>query len=395
MSAAATTWWHHAASGPSRTWSPTRPRATREYAPSSRPGRCPRCSPLSWRSSGADRPSRWSRTCTGRTTRPSTRCRYLARRVTNLPVVLVATFRGSGLAGDHPLTRLLGTLLGDHVVRLPLEPLSVGCCPCPRWLQRRRGRRGASDHRGEPVLRHRGHRRRRRCGPHHGARRRPRQDRRVATRGQGAAAEALRDPGPRGTVARRVPHHGQRGTRAGRGVGRPAGGPRRPLLSPRAGPTGGGVLPHHHGAPRRPPRGPRRTPRGSRGVPGTTGPPRRLRRAGPGAGGDRSGGGRRGGAPGGPSPVRGDPPSGPGEPAHALRPAGSEALVGAKLLVVRREPVRGRVLVRGDRGGPGGPCRGPAGADGCASGARQGGDVRARAGGGAHGGAAVGRRVAE
>jgi DNA-binding SARP family transcriptional activator len=51
--------------------------------------------------------------------------RYLARRVTSVPVVLVATFRSGGLAGDHPLTRLLGTLLGEHVVRLPLESLSV------------------------------------------------------------------------------------------------------------------------------------------------------------------------------------------------------------------------------------------------------------------------------
>ena len=51
--------------------------------------------------------------------------RYLARRVTNSPVVLVATFRDRGLAGDHPLTRLLGTLLGEHVVRLPLESLTV------------------------------------------------------------------------------------------------------------------------------------------------------------------------------------------------------------------------------------------------------------------------------
>ena len=51
--------------------------------------------------------------------------RYLTRRVTNVPVVLVATLRSGGLAGDHPLTRLLGTLLGEHVVRLPLEPLSV------------------------------------------------------------------------------------------------------------------------------------------------------------------------------------------------------------------------------------------------------------------------------
>jgi hypothetical protein len=51
--------------------------------------------------------------------------RYLARRVTNVPVVLVATFRDSGLAGDHPLTRLLGTLLGEQVVRLPLASLSM------------------------------------------------------------------------------------------------------------------------------------------------------------------------------------------------------------------------------------------------------------------------------
>jgi len=51
--------------------------------------------------------------------------RYLARRLANLPVVLVTTFRSSGLADDHPLTRLLGSLLGENVVRLPLESLSV------------------------------------------------------------------------------------------------------------------------------------------------------------------------------------------------------------------------------------------------------------------------------
>jgi DNA-binding SARP family transcriptional activator len=51
--------------------------------------------------------------------------RYLARRVSTVPVVLVATFRSNGLAADHPLTQLLGQLLGDHVVRLSLEPLSV------------------------------------------------------------------------------------------------------------------------------------------------------------------------------------------------------------------------------------------------------------------------------
>jgi DNA-binding SARP family transcriptional activator len=51
--------------------------------------------------------------------------RFLARRVTTVPVVLLATFRSDGLAPDHPLTQLLGQLLGDHVVRLPLAPLSV------------------------------------------------------------------------------------------------------------------------------------------------------------------------------------------------------------------------------------------------------------------------------
>ena len=51
--------------------------------------------------------------------------RYLARRVGAAPLVLVATFRSHGLAPDHPLTQLLGQLLGGHVMRLALEPLSV------------------------------------------------------------------------------------------------------------------------------------------------------------------------------------------------------------------------------------------------------------------------------
>src|SRR6185295_5804432 len=50
---------------------------------------------------------------------------------------------------------------------------------------------------------------------------------------------------------------------------------------------------------------------------------------------------------------------GPGEPAHAARPPGGPALVGAQLLVVRREPVRGGVHLRGGRRGPRRPCRGP------------------------------------
>jgi len=51
--------------------------------------------------------------------------RYLTRRVGAAPLVLVATFRSHGLAPDHPLTQLLGQLLGGHVMRLALEPLSV------------------------------------------------------------------------------------------------------------------------------------------------------------------------------------------------------------------------------------------------------------------------------
>ena len=156
--------------------------------------------------------------------------RYLARRVTNVPVVLVATFRSSGLAGDHPLTRLLGTLLGDHVVRLPLEPLSVAAV---------RALGGFSDDEAAEVHRITG------GNPFFvtevidaGVDAVPTTVRDavlgriagLATRGPGAAAEAQRGPGPRGAVARRGPHHWQRGTRAGRGVGRPAGRPRRPLL---------------------------------------------------------------------------------------------------------------------------------------------------------------------
>ena len=321
--------------------------------------------------------------------------RYLARRVTNLPVVLVATFRGSGLAGDHPLTRLLGTLLGDHVVRLPLEPLSVAAV---------RALGGFSDDEAAEVHRITGGN--------------PFFVTEVIDAGVDAVPTTVRDavlgriaglrPEVRELLRKLcvIPGRAERWLAESLTTGSEA-----LVLAEASGVLLGdpeGLSFRHELARRAVESSLTTTERraahrevldvlleGSRGVPGTTGPPRRLRRAGPGAGGDRSGGGRRGGAPGGPSPVRGDPPPGPGEPAHALRPAGSEALVGAKLLVVRREPVRGRILVRGDRGGPGGPCRGPAGADGCASGARQGGDVRARAGGGAHGGAAVGRRVAE
>ena len=207
--------------------------------------------------------------------------RYLARRVTNVPVVLVADLpRAAASPADHPLTRLLGTLLGDHVVAAAAGT-PLGCrCPRPRWLQRRRGHRGASDHRGEPVLRHRGHRRRRRRGPHHGARRRPRQDRRLATRGQGAAADS------------------SAWSRAARNGGSPRPSPRaarhscwpRRRASCSGDPEG---LSFRHELARRAVESSLTTTErraahrevldvlleGSRGVPGTTGPPRRLRRA--------------------------------------------------------------------------------------------------------------------
>ena len=48
---------------------------------------------------------------------------YLARRIAELPAVLVLTYRDDAAAG-HPVHRLLGSLVGGPVVRLPLRSLS-------------------------------------------------------------------------------------------------------------------------------------------------------------------------------------------------------------------------------------------------------------------------------
>jgi ATP/maltotriose-dependent transcriptional regulator MalT len=50
---------------------------------------------------------------------------YLARRADRLHLVLVLTMRPD-LLPDHPLPRMVGGLLGEHVIRLGLEPLSPG-----------------------------------------------------------------------------------------------------------------------------------------------------------------------------------------------------------------------------------------------------------------------------
>lgn len=51
--------------------------------------------------------------------------RYVARRVSTLPTVLVLTYRIEGLPAEHPLHRVLGALAGAPVTRLHLPPLSV------------------------------------------------------------------------------------------------------------------------------------------------------------------------------------------------------------------------------------------------------------------------------
>ncbi len=50
---------------------------------------------------------------------------YLARRADEMRLLLVLTMRPDLLA-DHPLRRMVGGLLGEHVVRLTLDPLSPG-----------------------------------------------------------------------------------------------------------------------------------------------------------------------------------------------------------------------------------------------------------------------------
>lgn len=51
--------------------------------------------------------------------------RFLARRVASLPVMLVVTYRDDAWSQSDSLRLLLGNLLGPHIVRVTLAPLSV------------------------------------------------------------------------------------------------------------------------------------------------------------------------------------------------------------------------------------------------------------------------------
>src|SRR5215475_6201586 len=50
--------------------------------------------------------------------------RYLARRMADLPALLLVSYRDEDLPDDHPLRRVMGSLAGSAVVRLPLHGLS-------------------------------------------------------------------------------------------------------------------------------------------------------------------------------------------------------------------------------------------------------------------------------
>ena len=50
--------------------------------------------------------------------------RFLARRIADLPALLVLTYRDDELGRGHPLHRVLGALGGERVHRLRLSPLS-------------------------------------------------------------------------------------------------------------------------------------------------------------------------------------------------------------------------------------------------------------------------------
>ena len=79
--------------------------------------------------------------------------RFLARRIDDLPAVLVLTYRDE-LDRDHPLGRLLGDLgHGDRVDRIALRRLSSDAVGALTAEQRSRCRSGLRDDRGQPVLR--------------------------------------------------------------------------------------------------------------------------------------------------------------------------------------------------------------------------------------------------
>ena len=51
--------------------------------------------------------------------------RYLCRRISAVPRVLLLTFRETSIGAEHPLRQVLAALSGSTVRRLDLPPLSV------------------------------------------------------------------------------------------------------------------------------------------------------------------------------------------------------------------------------------------------------------------------------
>ncbi|ETX26581.1 ATP-binding protein, partial [Roseivivax isoporae] len=67
--------------------------------------------------------------------------KFVGRRISALPVLLVVTFREEGVAADHPLRSALGAIPARHVRRLPLGPLTeaglAALGPPPHWTPAR------------------------------------------------------------------------------------------------------------------------------------------------------------------------------------------------------------------------------------------------------------------
>src|SRR5262249_25077426 len=98
---------------------------------------------------------------------------YLGRRLAGAELMILATFRSEELSRDHPLTMVLGDLATlPGVIRMQLPPLSAA--GVQQLLDEAGPELGAyaifPRHGGNPVLRHRGTRGRRRAGAGHGTR---------------------------------------------------------------------------------------------------------------------------------------------------------------------------------------------------------------------------------
>ena len=167
---------------------------------------------------------------------------YLVRRVTQLPVVLLLTYRDGEVSRDHPLRRLLGLAAGSpRVRRLPLAPLSATAVS---ELCAGAGLADAGVHAltaGNPVLRPRAARRRlprRRTADR--CRRRHREGARVGRRRPGRGRAALGAPvGGRALAGRGAPARRPRVARRSRGAGAGVGPGRGRRVPPRAHPACG------------------------------------------------------------------------------------------------------------------------------------------------------------